>query len=347
MRTPVEVGIVGTGARLARLVRAFEEVSCARLRWVCDPVAEMRPGPVPHRRDRVRATIRVDDLLLDEELDAIVVATPLPTHYELAWAALNADKHVLLDAPATETSEQSDTLVETAMHRARRLAVVQPLLHYPGIQKLKELIELGRLGELYYLRVNRCIAAADTAAGGVWPLCAEPLAVIPYLLDDEPVELAARAESYAEPDAVELVVCHLRFATGITVVLQASVLEPRASSRLAVVGSRRMAVFDELQPHRELTVYDRPSGARGRPGRVGEIVRPQLGEGDPLVLALEHFVDRVRDTGPVTAAPGDGTAAVHLIEALQQSIERGSAAVPIRGRIPAAAPVIRLPVRRP
>jgi predicted dehydrogenase len=346
MRTPVEIGIVGTGGRLVRLARAFEEVSRASLRWVCDPLAETRPGPIPHRRDRVRTTMRLEDLLLDEELDAIVVATPVPTHYELAWSALTAEKHVLLDAPATETSEQWEWLAETAVQRARRLTVLHPLLFHPGIQKVKELIETGRLGELYYLRVDRCSGPAEAAPGGIWTLCAEPLAVLPYLLDDEPVEVAARAESYAEAGAVELLVCHFRFATGITAQLHASRLESRPCSRLAVVGSRRMAVFDELESERRLTVYDRPSGMRGRAGRLGDIVCPQLGDADPLVLALEHFVDRVRDTGSVTAWPGDGTAAVHLVEALQQSIERGNSAVPIRGRIPAAAPVIPFPARR-
>jgi predicted dehydrogenase len=348
MRTPVEIGIVGTGSRLVRLARAFEEVPSASLRWVCDPTAETRLGPIPHRRERVRTTLRLDDLLLDEALDAIVVATPVPTHYELAWAALAADKHVLIDAPATETSEQSDTLADVAADRARRLTVVQPLLFHPGMQKLKELIDLGRLGELYYLCVDWSSGTAEPPTGGVWTLCAEPLAVLPYLLDDEPVEVAARAESYAEPDLVELLVCHFRFATGITVQLRASILEPRTCARLAVVGSRRMAVFDELETERKLTVYDRPGGVRGRAGRVGEIVCPQLRDGEPLVLALEHFVDRVRERGPDVTSQAPGVAAVHLIEALQESIVRGGATVPIHrnGVQTVAAPVIQLPLRR-
>jgi predicted dehydrogenase len=212
---------------------------------------------------------------------------------------------------------------------------------------LKELVDLGRLGELYYLRVDWCGAPGDSP-GNVWTLCAEPLAVLPYLLDDEPVEVAARAESYAEPDVVELLGCHFRFATGITVQLHASVLEPRACARFAVVGSRRMAVFDEVEAERTLTVYERPSGVRGRAGRIGEIVCPQLRDGDPLVLALEYFVDSVRERGAETTAPAPGVAAVHLIEALQESIVRGGAAVPIHGGSVAAAsaPVIQLPLRR-
>jgi predicted dehydrogenase len=346
MRTPVEVGIVGTGERLVRLVRALDEVSRARPRWVCDPTAETLLAAAPHPRDRVRTTIRFDDLLLDEELDAIIVATPLQTHYELAWAALAAEKHVLLDPPGTELSEQFDSLVEIAAQHARRLTVVQPLLFDDGIQKLRELIELGRLGELYYLRVARCSGPADPVPGDIWTLCAEPLAVLPYLLDDEPVEVSARAESYADANGVEVVVSHFRFATGITVQLQASLLEARACSQVVVVGSRQMVVFDELESERKLTVYDRPSTLRGRTSRIGEIVCPPLRGGDPLVLALEHFVERVRDPGPDRAAPGDGAAAVHLLEAVQRSIYLGNETVPIRGPTPAAARVIRLPVRR-
>jgi predicted dehydrogenase len=171
--------------------------------------------------------------------------------------------------------------------------------------------------------------------------------VLPYLLDDEPVEVAARAESYAEPVLVEVLVCHFRFATGITVQLSASLLEPRACARFAVVGSRRMAVFDELEAERKLSVYERPSGVRGRAGRVGEIVCPQLRDGDPLVLALEHFVDSVRERGSETTPQAPGVAAVHMIEALQESIVRGGGTVPIHGRgvAPVAAPVIQLPLR--
>jgi hypothetical protein len=109
-----------------------------------------------------------------------------------------------------------------------------------------------------------------------------------------------------------------------------------------------MAIFDELETERKLTVYDKPSGVRGRAGRAGEIVCPQLRDGDPLVFALEHFVERIRERGATAAAPAPAVAAVHLIEALQESIVRGGAVVPLDGGAvaAAAAPVIPLPLHR-
>ena len=244
MRTPLSVAVVGLGSRGSELARVFDELPGAELRCLCDcsPEAERRAAV---RHPRAVTAADLDEVLSDETLDAVAIATPAATHADLARRCLEAQKHVLVQQPLALDAVSARLLVDLAERRQRRLTVANPTLYEPAMRKLKELIELGRLGEIYYLQV-----AAQTCSPGageesvLWSLGVSVIHALLYLLDDEPVEALVRADAYARPGVVEVAACWFKFATGITATAHTSWLDPRERARIAVVGSRRTAVFD-------------------------------------------------------------------------------------------------------
>lgn len=287
MRTPVSIGVVGP--RDSQLAHAFDDSALAEVRWTCD---EWIPTPA---RDRLRIerlrTHRLDELLADETLDAVAVAAPASLRLALVRQALEADKHVYVEGPLSVRADDTLALLRLADRRNRRLMVGHALLFDPGVHKLKELIEVGRLGEVYYLT-----ATVTTTLRGVGDesILASPgadaVATIIHLLGDEPIAASAASDSYVDAAAPEVATCSLRFATGITASLELSCLDAREQCRISVVGSRRTAVFDAAEPLRKVTIYERGT-LRG-----AEIVCPRVAIGDPLRLQCDAFLTGVRSS---------------------------------------------------
>jgi predicted dehydrogenase len=348
VRTPVSIGIVGLGAWGPELARTFSELPQAELRWLCDPSpqAQLR---VKARHTAARSTSDVADLLADESLDAIVLATPAATHAELTRRALEAEKHVFVGQPLALAGDDADDLVRLAKRKNRRLLVGNVVPHHPGLRKLKELIELGRLGDLYYLYGNRQgLGEVHADESVLWKLGGRLVSTFLYLVGDEPVEVSARGEAYVQRGIADVVFGYLTFATGITAHLHLSWLDPQQLRKLAVVGSKRMAIFDELHPEQKLTIHGK-SVTLLREGetaqvRHGDIVAPRILDDEPIRLECEHFVASIRS--PVDpAAARQGAAVVTVLEALQGSLDSGGVPTAVRGRIETDARVV--PIRAP
>ena len=334
MRQPVTLGLVGLNGVGGQLTRTLLDLPDAELRWLCDPTEETA---LRARRQypTVRFTTDVADLLDDEELDAVAIACPPALHYELAHAALEADKHVLVEAPVTLDGAQADLLAQEAQQRGRRLVVSELLLFHPAVRRLKELVAGGGLGDIYYLFGQR-LAGADPSGGEnpLWILGSETLSLLFYLLDDEPLQVVATGDAFVEPGIVDVLFGHFLFATGIRAHLHLSSLgEPRAR-RLLVAGAAGATVFDDRHVDFPLTVFE--------PG--GDAVRPGLGSADPCRLACQHFISVVRAPTESNADAKRGAAVVHAIEALRRSLERGGSVEPLREE---GGEVIRLPIAHP
>ena len=172
------------------------------------------------------------------------------------------------------------------------------MLFHPAVRKLKELLDSGDLGDIFYLYANRQnLGKVRQDENALWSLGAHDIAVLLYLLEDQPVEVSARGESYVQPGIPDVVFCYLKFATGISAHLHLSWLDPHKLRRLTVVGSERMAVVDDMEPERKLTLYEksatpRPTGDFGEyiQVRFGDILCPRLPNDEPLRVECEHFV---------------------------------------------------------
>jgi predicted dehydrogenase len=332
LRTPVTVGVVGLGRWGPEVARAFDALPQAELRWLCDhnPEAHLR---LRLRYPGVRLTSDFEDLLNDEGLDGVALATPAVSHYELARRALDADKHVLVEKPLALRSDHADDLVQRSERHDRRLLVGNARLFDPGVRRLKKLIELGRLGDVYYL-VAYHQGAVDHGSqeSALWSLGPHDIALVLHLFGDEPVDVLARGGSYMQPGITDVVYCYLRFATGICAHLHLSLLDPRRARTVTVVGSRRTATFDDLEPERKLTIHDKD----------GDIVSPRLPRDEPLQLECAEFVATIRSPSNATASAREAAATVTVLERLQRSIGTdGVPYVPGDGQ----STVVHLPLR--
>lgn len=254
---------------------------------MCD---ERRAGSGHARgRNEPLFTGELDDLLADEALDAVAFAMPVPARCALVRRALDADKHVYVEGPLGLRARDTADLMGAAELSNRRLMIGHPLVYDPGIRKLKELIELGRLGEVYYLTAT--VTRSQRHGGDDSVLATEggdAVATILYLLGDEPIHTWWMSDSFLQSAGPEVADCHLRFATGIAAALQVSVLDARDQCRIAAVGSRKTAVFDAGDPSRKVTIYE-----HGSP-RGAEIVSPRVGTDEPLRVQCEAFLAGVR-----------------------------------------------------
>ena len=319
------VAVAGLGPWGANLARNFNEL--ARLAWVCDPSRE-RLEAAAARYPATRATSSFDELLADDAVEAVVVATPVPTHAELARRALAAGKHVFVEKPMALGADDAEALVALAEERGLTLLPGHLLLYHPGVLKLKELVDAGELGQVLYVYGNRQnLGTIRQDENALWSLGVHDLAVILFLLDEEPSEVLARGESFLKPGVEDVVFCHLRFPSGKAAHMHLSWLDPHKMRRMTVVGTEKMAVFDDMELDRKVTVYDSAAEPSLRSygewsTRTGDVYSPRVPNAEPLRLECEHFLGLVRGESDRLAAARAGLGVVRALEQLQASLER-------------------------
>ena len=261
-------------------------------------------------------------------MEAVVVATPVPTHAELARRALAAGKHVFVEKPMAMGAEDAESLVALAEERGLALMPGHLLLYHPGVLKLKELVDSGELGDVLYVYGNRQnLGTIRPDENALWSLGVHDLSVILYLLGEEPTEALARGESFLKEGVEDVVFCHLRFRSGKAAHMHLSWLDPHKMRRMTVVGTVKMAVFDDMELDRKVTVYDSAAEPSLRSygewsTRIGDVYSPRVPNAEPLRLECEHFLGLVRGNGDRIAAAHNGLAVVRTLEQLQASLER-------------------------
>jgi predicted dehydrogenase len=317
------VGVAGLGYWGPNLARNFDEL--ADLAWICDASSE-RLAALADRYPEANRTEDFAEMLGDPELDAIAIATPVPTHYELARDALAAGKHVLVEKPPAMRAAEMDELVALAGERDRVLMPGHLLLYHPGVLKLKELIDAGELGDVLCVYGNRQnLGVIREHENALWSLGVHDLSVILYLLDELPEEAIALGRDFLQPGVEDVVFCYLRFPSGKIAHMHLSWLDPHKMRRLTVVGRDKMAVFDDMELDRKVTVYDkapeqRPESYGEWQTRSGDIFVPQIPTSEPLRLECEHFLRLVAGEGDREKVARDGAMVVRALEQLTDSL---------------------------
>jgi predicted dehydrogenase len=306
------IGQVGLGQWGKNLARNFDDLG--DLAWLCD-VDEGRRAEFAQRHSG-RMTGDFDELLGDDSLEAVVVATPVPTHYELARRALEADKHVFVEKPAAMRGAEMEELAELAEQRGRVLMPGHLLLYHPGVEQLKTIVDSGELGEVLYMYGNRQnLGTFRTNENALWSLGVHDLSVLLHLVNEEPVEVRAQGNAFLSQGVEDVVFCYLRFPSGKMAHMHLSWLDPHKIRRITVVGNDRMAVFDDMERERKITVYDNWRT------RTGEIYSPQVDTSEPLRLECRHFLGLVAGEGDPHKAARDAIPVVRTLEQLQASLE--------------------------
>jgi predicted dehydrogenase len=324
----MRIGVVGMGYWGPNLARNFDAISGCEVAWCCDqdPAARQK---IAARFPAVRLSDDLQDLLDDPQLDAVALATPVPTHAALAARVLASGKHCFVEKPLGLSVSDAERAVSAAQESGRLLMVGHLLEYHPAVRKLKGLADSGELGErIYYIygnRVNLGQLRADENA--LWSLGAHDVSVVLYLVGEEPFEAVAHGESYVRPGVEDVVFCFLRFPSGVSAHLHLSWLDPHKERRFTVVGSTRMATFDDMALEGKVTVYDKGFDQVAHSygeyiTRFGGMESPALPNVEPLRLECQHFVDCIRDQRKPDSDGESGLRVVRVLEELQRSLER-------------------------
>jgi predicted dehydrogenase len=318
-----KVAVAGLGLWGPNLARNFAEL--ADLAWICD-IAPETLEQYAARFPQARPTADFDELLADDSVDAVVVATPVPTHHELAKRALEAGKHVLVEKPPAMRAAEMDELCRLAAAQDLTLMPGHLLLYHPGVLKLKELIDGGELGDVLCAYGNRQnLGVIRSNENALWSLGVHDLSVILYLLDEEPAEAVAYGRDFLNEGVEDVVFCYLRFPSGKIAHMHLSWLDPHKMRRMTVVGTEKMVVFDDMELERKVTIYEKaPWKPAERYGewqtRTGDIYSPRIPNDEPLKLECQAFLELVAGNGDRRRVAEDGAVVVRALERLTESL---------------------------
>ena len=325
------VGVVGLNYWGPNLARNFHEL--ADLAYVCDLSPELLERSAARYPDAC-ATADYGELLTDATLDAIVVATSVPTHYALAKQALLAGKHVFVEKPPATRAAEMDELVALAAERDLTLMPGHLLLYHPGVIKVKELVDAGELGDVLCVYGNRQnLGIIRSNENALWSLGVHDLSVILYLLGEEPSEVVAHGRDFLTPGVEDVVFCYLRFPSGKIAHMHLSWLDPHKMRKITVVGTEKMVCFDDMELERKVTIYEKAPWKRAESygewlTRSGDIHIPKIATDEPLKLECRHFLALVAREGDRGKVAADGAMVVRALEKLQLSLDATGAARP-------------------
>jgi predicted dehydrogenase len=325
--TPVSVGVVGLGYWGPNLARNFERLGETELRWICDASEDARERWAP-QFPRARVAASLDELLDDASLDAVVIAAPVPLHAELAVRVLDAGKHCFVEKPLAQSVADAERVVAAAEAAGRVLMVGHLLEYHPGVRKLKEVADSGDLGDIRYVYANRLnLGKLREDENALWSLGAHDVSVLLHLVDEEPDEMHAFGESYMRRPVEDVVFCYLRFPSGLMAHLHLSWLDPHKERRFTIVGSDKMATFDDMELEQKLVIYDKGfdqdySSYGEYIARSGDVWSPHISNEEPLRIECKHFAESVRDGATPISDGRSGLRVVRVLEGLQESLDR-------------------------
>jgi predicted dehydrogenase len=344
----IGIGVIGYGYWGPNLVRNFATSERSRVIAVSD----LDPGKLAvskRRHPEVETTGNFRDLLQNPKIDAVAIATPVHTHFELALAALNAGKHVLVEKPFARTSEQVRRLIDEADRRNLTLMVDHTFLYTPAVQKIRELVLQGELGEVYYYdSIRSSLGLFQNDVNVIWDLAVHDISIIQYILDEDPVAVSATGSCHVTGSPENMAHITLFFESRCVAHVSVNWLSPIKVRQTFVGGSKKMIVYDDLQPTEKIKLYDKgitldplsPDAHQFRIGyRAGDMWAPHISPKEALQTEVEHFIDCVR-TGTRPVSDGaSGLRVIEVLEAASRSIADQGKPVPLRQqrRIPERA----------
>ena len=332
----VTIGLIGYGNWGPNLARNFFQLPEANLVAVCD-LNEERLGHIRRYYPLCEVTRDHTDLLDNPGIDAIAIATPARTHYSLAKDCLRAGKHVLVEKPPALASEECQELVEIAAERRKVLMVGHTFIYNAAVNKLKEYVTNGEMGDVCYIyssRLNLGVIRRDVNA--LWNFAPHDISILLYLLDAEPYRVSARGFSYVQDGVEDVVFMTLDFPSGVGANVHMSWLDPNKVRRMTVVGSEKMVVYDDVNTDAKIQVYDKGikkeslhlGNVKGFGEfqllvRTGDVIIPKIDFVEPLKVECAHFIECIRE-GKIPLTDGtEGLRVVRILEAAQKSMDSG------------------------
>jgi len=322
--TELHFGVIGWGYWGPKIARNLESLPHALVTMVADTDVH-RLASLKVNQSGIKPTTLPEDVFRSD-VDGVIIATPVRTHYQLAKGALEHGKHVLVEKPLTADVAEAEELVALAAEQQRVLMVGHTFEYNPAVNELRKLVQNGDLGRIYYIeaeRVNLGLFRSDINV--IWDLAPHDISILLYLLGKKPEQVKVQAHAHLQPDIHDIAHIDLGFADGMTAHIQVSWLHPCKIRRVTVIGDARMVVYDDTNPAEMLKIYNKGADVHADPVvsyRFGEITIPHIDWIEPLRLECEDFANSIRHGTQPRAHGGVGLAVVQVLAAAQKALEK-------------------------
>ncbi len=334
----VRLAMVGLGGWGKNVVRSFASTPGCDLAYICDAT----PSTLQRHQQlfpQATATDSYQTILDDPSIDAVSIVTPAPMHFEMAKAALLAGKHVYVEKPMTLTTAHAEELVRLSDQQDRKLMVGHLLEYHPAIEYIKQVMESGELGDVYYMYCQRLnLGVVRQHENALWSLAPHDISVLLYLFGSEPTGIVASGECFLQTNVEDVVFVNLHFADGRMGQIHVSWLDPHKERKMVVVGSKKMLVFDDMAPNEKIKIFDK--GAQSVYGdnsalqtisiRHGDIHIPRIASGQPLEVETKHFIDAIRNNTTPRSDGRDGLRVVSVLEQVTAQLHAPATTIPAR-----------------
>jgi predicted dehydrogenase len=332
----INVGVVGCGYWGPNLIRNLRQLSECDLKLICD-ANEGRLGHMRRLYPGVETTARFEDLIEREELDAVVIATPVRFHYGMAKAALEAGKHVFIEKPMARTAAEAEELKELAETMGLVVMVGHTFLFSPAVRRMKEIVEGGDIGPVQYISARRLnLGLYQKDINVAWDLAPHDISIILYLLDEHPEAVTCQGSSHVSRGIEDVTMMNLTFARERCGFIHNSWLDPKKVRQMTVVGSKRMIVYDDTEPLEKLRIYDARVEVPPRYDtfaeftysyHYGDVYVPYLKQDEPLKLECQHFLECVREGKQPITGGKLGLEVVRILEGASKSLQQKGARI--------------------
>lgn len=342
MKKTIKVGVVGCGYWGPNLIRNLRQSPDCQLKHICD-ASEQRLRHMRRLYPDVTTTHRFEDLLTDADLDAVVIATPVRFHHEMAKASLNAGKHTFIEKPMARTVAEGEELLALAERKGLILMVGHTFLFSPAVRRMKEIVEAGDIGELQYISARRLnLGLFQKDINVAWDLAPHDISIILHLLGEQPVSVSCQGSSHVTRGIEDVTMMYLNFRKNRCAFIQNSWLDPKKVRMMTVVGSRRMIVYDDTEPLEKLKIYDARVEVPPHYDtfaeftysyHYGDAYVPYIKQDEPLKLECQHFLECIRnECAPITSGR-HGLDVVRILEAAGASLRQCGAGVAMNGEV--------------
>ncbi len=338
MQDKINIGVAGCGYWGPNLIRNLSALPGCRVRYACDP-DETRLHHMRELYPSLETGSDFDRLVGDDEVDAVVIATPVHLHYELAKKALEAGKHSFVEKPMTQTAVQANELIEIAAEKKLTLMVGHTFIYSAPVRRIKEIVSSGDIGEIQYIssrRLNLGLFQKDINVA--WDLAPHDISIILYLLGKPPLSVNCQGKAHIHRDIEDVTNMSLNFENGGFATVHSSWLDPNKVREMVIVGSKRMILYDDNQPLEKIKIYDKRVEAPPHYDtfaefhysyHYGDMYAPYIKQMEPLKVECQHFLDCIKMGKTPETSGLDGLRVIQILEASSQSLKRGGAKVEI------------------
>ncbi len=330
------IAVIGCGYWGPNFVRIFTNLPESEVKYCCD-LSEKRLEQMKLLYPHIHMTTNLDEVAADPEVDGVVVATPVRSHYPVAKKMIEAGKHCLIEKPLCASSAEGEDLLALARKHGVSVMVGHTFLFTAAVNKVKDLLDAGELGEIYYVnstRVNLGIFQEDINV--VWDLAPHDISILNYVFGADPISVSARGRSYIRDGVEDMAFITLEYPEGKMAHVHVSWLDPNKIRRTTFVGSQKMVVYDDVQQLEKIRIFDK--GVDKQPHyetfgefhlayRFGDIFTPKLDDREPLKAEASHFIETMEGGKSTKATGGEGLTVVRILEAACDSLRKKGALV--------------------